>query len=155
LIFKDVPVTKSDCRGFRRNDDIDPQWLADYAEKNPGVYLFGNAEDIDRLRRDLGSTEWQRMLSVWREHKQQECRDNELLASALKDFHDACTDLNLVPHEVLRVLTAHLEVTGGELVAREVEAMHKVYSRVYGTHGGRQSCIPAPSVKKTAEQIDE
>ena len=148
-------MTKRDCRGFRRNDDIDPQWLADYAEKNPGVYLFGNEKDIDRLRRDLGSTEWQRMLSVWREHKQQENKDDQLLAAALKDFHQACTELNLVPHEELRVLTAHLQVSGGKLVAREVEAMHKVYSRVYGNQSDRQSCIPATPIRSSTERIEE
>ena len=148
-------MTKRDYRGYRRNDDIDPQWLAEYAEKNPGVYLFGNEKDIDRLRRDLGSTEWQRMLSVWREHQQRENRDDQLLAAALKDFHQACMDLSLVPHEVLRVLTAHLQVSGGKLVAKEVEAMHKVYSRVCGTHSDRMSAIPAPSVKDSSEQIEE
>jgi len=127
-------VTKLDCRGYRRTDDIDPQWLADYAEKNPGVYLFGAADNIDKLKKDLGSTEWQRMLSVWRKHRQQQSKDDQLLSAALKDFHDTCMDLNLVPHEVLQVLTAHLEANGGKTMAREIKAMRQVYSRVYGPH---------------------
>lgn len=148
-------MTKRDCRGYRRTDDIDRQWLADYADQNPGVYLFGNAENIDKLRRDLGSTEWQRMLSVWRKHKQQESRGSQLLSLALKDFHDACVDLNLIPHEVLQVLTAHLEASGGELIAREIEAMHQVYSRVYGANSGGQSLDLASSAEKSTEQIEE
>ena len=125
-------MTKLDCRGYRRTDDIDPQWLADYADKNPGVYLFGPTENIDKLKKDLGSTEWQRMLSVWRKHKEQQCKDEQLLSAALRDFHDTCMDLNLTPHEVLQVLTAHLEANGGNLIAREIEAMRQVYSRAYG-----------------------
>ena len=132
-------MTKLDCRGYRRTDDIDPQWLADYAEKNPGVYLFGTTENIDKLRKDLGSIEWQRMLSVWREHKQRQSKDDRLLSAALKDFHETCMDLNLIPHEVLQVVTAHLEASGGKTIAREIEAMRQVYSRVYRAHRGGQS----------------
>jgi hypothetical protein len=45
--------------------DIHPQWLADYAHKNPGVYFFGTVKNIEQLKQDLGSIEWQRMLSTW------------------------------------------------------------------------------------------
>jgi hypothetical protein len=145
-------VTKRDCFGYRRTDDIDPKWLADYAEKNPGVYLFGVTENADKLKRDLGSTEWQRMLSVWREHQRQQSKDERLFTAALKEFHKTCLDLNLVPHEVLQVLTAHLEASGGRSIALEVEAMRQVYARVYGSNSRRQSgpqpTLQAPSAEK-------
>ena len=148
-------MTKLDCRGYRRTDDIDPQWLADYAHKNPGVYLFGTAENIDKLKKDLGSIEWQRMLSVWREHKQQQSKDGELFSAALKDFHDTCLDLNLIPHEVLQVLTAHLEASGGEVIAREIEAMRQVYSRIYGHHSGGRAFDLDLIPEKSTDQIKD
>lgn len=148
-------MNKRECPGYRRTDDIDPQWLADYARENPGVYLFGNAENIDKLKKDLGSTEWQRMLSVWREHKQQQIKDEQLLATTLREFHDTCLDLNLIPHEVLQVLTAHLEANGGEMVAREIKAMRNVYSSVYGPGSSRQSVDQVSSVEKITDQVKE
>lgn len=145
-------MTKHDCAGYRRTDDIDPKWLADYAKKNPGVYLFGVAENADKLKKDLGSTEWQRMLSVWREHQRQRSKDERLLSAALKEFHKTCLDLNLIPHKVLQMLTAHLEATGGRSIAREIEAMQQVYSRVYGPNSsvrsGSRPMFPAPSADK-------
>lgn len=148
-------MTKLDCRGYRRTDDIDPQWLADYAGKNPGVYLFGATENIDKLKKDLGSIEWQRMLSVWREHKQRQSKDDRLLSAALKDFHETCMDLNLIPHEVLQVVTAHLDASGGKTIAREIEAMRQVYSRVYGPNSGAQSITPASSMRTSTNRIKE
>ena len=144
-------MTKSDSRDYRWTDDIDPQWLADYAHKNPGVYFFGTVENIDQLKQDLGSIEWQRMLSAWREHKQRQSINSRLLSATLKDFHDVCQDLNLIPHEVLQVLTAYLEANGGEMIAREIEAMRKVYSRVYGPHSGEQSFDLASAVEKSID----
>ena len=146
-------MTKSDSRDYRRTDDIDPQWLADYAHKNPGVYFFGTVEDIDQLKQDLGSIEWQRMLSAWCDHKQRQSKDSRLFSAALKEFHDVCQDLNLVPHEVLQLLTAHLEANGGEMIAREVKAMRQVYSRVYGPHSGEQSFDLASAVEKSIGEI--
>ena len=146
-------MTKSDSRDYRRTDDIDPQWLADYAHKNPGVYFFGTVDDIDQLKQDLGSIEWQRMLSTWHEHNQRQSKDSRLLSAALKDFHDVCQDLNLIPHEVLQLLTAHLEANGGEMIAREIKAMRQVYSRVYGPHSGEQSFDLASAVEKSIGEI--
>ena len=148
-------MTKRDYRDFRRTDDIDPQWLADYSHKNPGVYFFGTVKDIEQLKHDLGSIEWQRMLSVWREHKQRQSKDNRLLSAALKDFHDACQNLNLIPHEVLQVLTAHLVANGGEMIAREIEAMREVYSSVYGPHSGGQSFDMASAMETSTDEIKE
>ncbi len=148
-------MTKFDCRGYRRTDDIDPQWLADYAEKNPGVYLFGTSGDIDKLKKDLGSTEWQRMLSVWREYKQRQGKDDQLLSAALKDFHDTCMELKLIPHEVLQVVTAHLEANGGKFIAREIAAMRQVYSRFYGPDSSTQSTAPAVLMGASTNRIKE
>jgi hypothetical protein len=148
-------MTKRDCRDYRRIDDIDSQWLADYAHKNPGVYIFGTVENIEQLKQGLGSIEWQRILSAWRKHKQRQAKDSQLLSAALKDFHDACQDLNLIPHEVLQVLTAHLEANGGEMIAREIEAMRQVYSRIYGPHSGGQSFDLASAVEKSNGEIKE
>ena len=146
-------MTKRDSRDYRRTNDIDSQWLADYAHKNPGVYFFGTVDDIDQLKQDLGSIEWQRMLSTWHEHNQRQSKDSRLLSAALKDFHDVCQDLNLIPHEVLQLLTAHLEANGGEMIAREIEAMRQVYSRVYGPHSGEQSFDLASAVEKSIGEI--
>ena len=148
-------MTKSNSCDHRRTDDIDPRWLSDYAHKNPGVYFFGAVENIDKLKQDLGSIEWKRMLSAWREHKQRHSKDSRLLSAALKDFHDVCQDLNLIPHEVLRLLTAHLEANGGEMIAREIEAMRQIYSRVYGPHSGEQSFDLASAVEKSIDEIKE
>ena len=144
-------MTRRDCRDYRRIGDIHPQWLADYAHKNPGVYFFGTAKNIEQLKQDLGSIEWQRMLSAWREHKKRKNKDSRLLSVALKDFHNACHDLNLIPHEVLQVLTAYLEANGGEMIAREIEAMRQVYSRVYGPHSREQSSDLASAVEKSID----
>jgi len=144
-------MTKRNYRDYRRIGDIHPQWLADYAHKNPGVYFFGTVKNIEQLKQDLGSIEWQRMLSAWREHNQRQSKDSRLLSAALKDFHNACHDLNLIPHEVLQVLTAYLEANGGEMIAREIEAMRQVYSRVYGPHSGEQSFDLASEVEKSID----
>jgi hypothetical protein len=144
-------VTSCDCPMCRRIDDIDPQWLVDYANKNPGVFFNGTVENIDQLKQDLGSTEWQRMLAAWRKYRQQQSK----LAAALKDFQYACQDLNLAPHEVLQVLTAHLEANGCEAIQREIEAMREVYSRVYKPHSDGQSCDLAAVVEESTDDIQE
>ena len=142
-------MTKRDCQMYRRTDDIDPQWLVEYAHKNPGVYCNGTVESIDQLKQDLGSSEWQRMLAAWRKHKQ---RQSEFLAT-IKEFHDTCRELNLNPQEVLQVLTAHLWATGGELIQRKIESMRQAYSRDYGPHCGLQSCDPALEMEKSIDEI--
>jgi len=144
-------LTSHDCCMCRRIDDIDSQWLADYASKNPGVFFNGTVENIDQLKQDLGTTEWQRMLAAWQKYKRQQIK----LAEALKDFHYACKDLNLAPHEVLQVLTAHLEANGCEIIQQEIEAMRRVYSNVYDPHSSGQSCEPATAVEKSTDDIKE
>ena len=144
-------MTSCDCRMCRRIDDIDPQFLVDYANKNPGVFFKGAVENIDQLKQDLGSTEWQRMLAAWRKYKQQQGK----LAVALKEFQHACQDLSLAPHEVLQVLTAHLEANGCEEIRREIEAMREVYSSVYGPCGNRTSCGVAAVVETSADDTQE
>ena len=142
-------MTKRDCRMYRRTDDIDPQWLVEYAHKNPGVYCNGTVESIDQLKQDLGSSEWQRMLAAWRRHKE---RQSEFLAT-VKEFHDTCKELNLNPQEVLQVLMAHLWATGGELIQRKIESMRQTYSRDCGSHCGGQSPDLALEMEKSTDEI--
>jgi hypothetical protein len=76
------------------------------------------------------------MLAAWRKHQQQQSK----LSAALKKFNHACQALNLVPHEVLQVLTAHLEANGGEKIRQELK---QLYSNGYGSHSSTQSCASA------------
>jgi hypothetical protein len=135
----------------RRIDDIDPQWLVDYANQNPGVFFKGTVENIDQLKQDLGSTEWQRMLTAWRKYKQQQSK----LMAALKEFQHACQDLNLAPHEVLQALTAHLATNGCQVIRREVEAMREVYSSVYGPHSNGRSRALAAVVETSTDDTQD
>jgi hypothetical protein len=144
-------VPSCDCRTCRRIDDIDPQWLVDYANKNPGVFFKGTVENIDQLKQDLGSTEWHRMLAAWRRYKQQQGK----LTAALKEFHHACQDLNLAPHEVLQVLTAHLEANDCQAIQRDIEAMREVYSSVYGPQANEPSRALAAAVETSSDDIEE
>ena len=123
-------MNKLDCRGYRRTDDIDPQWLADYAHKNPGVYLFGAAENIDQLKKDLGSIEWN-VVVIITDDQRWDCFSG-------------------MGQPLLGMNTPNMD-----RIAREIEAMRQVYSRVYGHHSGGRAFDPDIKPEKSTDHIKE
>ena len=151
-------MIKCDCRKHRRLNDIDPQWLMDYAQNNPGVCIFGDVENIEQLKQNLSPPEWQRLSSAWHKHKhkhkqhQQQSEDNQLWSTAFKDFHNACQEHNLTPYEVLHLLTAYLDANGCKMIAREIETMRRAGSKVYEIRSGGYSFHVSSAVE---ESIDD